>query len=73
MKDIEWLFFTAYSYHSNFSAKSYQVEGFLTSLLIALLDVAISKKIQNKIPKKYRWNLHFTSDIRAELSNPQIW
>ena len=33
IKHIEWLFFTAYSYHTNFSAKSYQVESFLTSLL----------------------------------------
>ena len=39
--------------------------------MTVLLDV-ISREIQNKIPRKYRWNLHFTSDIRAELSNPQV-
>ena len=36
------------------------------------MDVAISREFQNKIPKKYRWNLHFTSDIRVELSNTQV-
>ena len=40
--------------------------------MTVLLDVVISREIQNKIPKKYRWNIHFASDIRAELSNPQI-
>ena len=37
-----------------------------------ILDVVISRRIQNIIPKKYWWNLHFTSDIWAELSNPHV-
>ena len=37
-----------------------------------LLDVAISSNIQNNISKNYWWSLHFTSDIRVELSNPQV-
>ena len=37
-----------------------------------LLDVVISSNIQNKISKNYRWSLHFTSDIRVELFNPQV-
>ena len=72
MKHIKWLFFTTYSYHSNFSAKSYQVESFWQIFFTVLLDFVISRKVQKKTPKRYRWNLQFTSDIRAELSNPQV-
>ena len=47
------------------------MESFLTSLLDCTFRCHL-REIQKKIPKRYQWSLHFTSDIRAELSNPEV-
>ena len=70
IKHIEWLFFTAYSYHTNFSAKSYQVESFLISLLDCTFRCCHFKGNSKQNPKKVSMESSFYQRYKSRIIQP---